>query len=219
MEKKDTLIKLKLKERQLRRQIIIDAAREVFGKKTYDRVSMAEIARTAGIAKSSIYTYFKNQEELYTRIVCQDAETFISLLRYRIQGRGRESLAVVIPCFLDYYIQRMAQWRMITHLALHGTSDAGAVEELNPVGRNLMDVLEQVFIEMGCTGQTRIMAHSLFASLSGILIAYRNYPGQSEARRIAHMHRIGTQVLEMMTATLITGRDSTRNASVSIEER
>ena len=44
MEKKDTLSRLKAEERKLRQQIIIDAAREVFGQKTYDKASMAEIA-------------------------------------------------------------------------------------------------------------------------------------------------------------------------------
>ncbi|MCP3954004.1 MAG: helix-turn-helix transcriptional regulator, partial [Desulfobacterales bacterium] len=44
MEKGDTLSKLKVKEREIRQELIIEAARAVFGKKTYDRVSMAEIA-------------------------------------------------------------------------------------------------------------------------------------------------------------------------------
>ena len=64
MKKNNTLIKLKEKERETRRELIIEAARAVFGEKTYDRVSMAEIARAAGIAKSSIYTYFKDRKSV-----------------------------------------------------------------------------------------------------------------------------------------------------------
>ena len=52
MARKDTLIKLKEKERAIRQTLIIEAARQVFGKKTYDMVSMVEIANAAGIAKS-----------------------------------------------------------------------------------------------------------------------------------------------------------------------
>ena len=65
MTKKNTLSKLKQQEREIREDLIIDAARTVFGTKTYDKVSMQEIANAAGIAKSSIYTYFKNQEALF----------------------------------------------------------------------------------------------------------------------------------------------------------
>ncbi len=85
MNKKDTLSKLKTKERKLRQQIIIDAAREVFGQKTYDKASMAEIAKAAGIAKASIYTYFKSQEELYAKIAIIDSCDFIDDIESRIK--------------------------------------------------------------------------------------------------------------------------------------
>ena len=52
MGKNDTLLKLKQQERETRKELIIEAARSVFGEKTYDKVSMAEIAKSAGIAKS-----------------------------------------------------------------------------------------------------------------------------------------------------------------------
>ncbi|MCG8565799.1 MAG: TetR/AcrR family transcriptional regulator [Desulfobacterales bacterium] len=198
-KKKNTLIRLKADERELRKRIIIDAAREVFGKKTYDQVSMAEIARTAGIAKSSIYTYFKNQEELYARIACLDADEFISQARDRIAEDGTPSLPMVISFFIDYYIQRESQWRMITHLALHGSRDSRVVADLNQAGRGILDLFEQIFQTMNYPGRERIMAHTLFSSLSGILIAYRNYPGRPEAERIAHMHRIGDQLQKVMT--------------------
>ena len=77
MNRKNTLTRLKAKEREHRQALIIDAAREVFGQKTYDKASMAEIAKTAGIAKSSIYTYFKSQEELYAKIAYMDSCVFL----------------------------------------------------------------------------------------------------------------------------------------------
>ena len=88
MNTNNTLSKLKAKERKLRQQIIIDAAREVFGQKTYDKASMAEIAKTAGIAKSSIYTYFKSQEELYAKIAYMDSCNFIEDLQLNIHQAG-----------------------------------------------------------------------------------------------------------------------------------
>ena len=200
MEKKDTLSRLKAEEWKMRRQIIIDAAREVFGQKTYDRASMAEIAKTAGIAKSSIYTYFKSQEELYATIAYADACEFIDDLAARIDGAPDRALETCISCFLDYYIAHVAQWRMITHFALHGNKEMAAVDQLNEIGRRLMDIFEGVFISLGCRDTSRMMAHTLFSSLSGILIAFRNYPGRSEQERIAHMQRIGKIVEAMVTA-------------------
>jgi len=210
MNKKDTLGKLKAKERRLRRQIIIDAAREVFGRKTYDKASMAEIANAAGIAKSSIYTYFNSQEELYAKIAFIDSCDFIEDLGSRIDQAKKDSVGgncvnICITHFLEYYTAHTAQWRMITHFALHGNRDMKAVEQLNEIGRRLMDLFESVFMELGCSKDARIMAHTLFSCLSGILIAFRNYPGRTEDARIAHMTRIG-EMVESMILSLV-GKD------------
>ena len=225
MDKKNTLTRLKAKERKIRQQVIIDAAREVFGKKTYDKASMAEIANTAGIAKSSIYTYFKNQEELYAKIACMDSCEFIKDLQSRIatfqtrrskingpendvskntgpeiNGLQENSIKICINYFLDYYIVHKAQWRMITHFALHGNKDMEALDQLNGIGRKLLDLFESIFKEQGFLKDSRILAHTLFSCLSGILIAFRNYPGRTEEERIAHMKRIGSMVETMMFA-------------------
>lgn len=208
MEKKDTLSRLKAEERKMRQQIIIDAAREVFGQKTYDKASMAEIARTAGIAKSSIYTYFNSQEELYAKIAYIDAIEFIGKLGKKIK-KSDTPLEVCIAYFLEYYIDHKAQWLMITHFALHGNKEMAAVDRLNEIGRRLMDVFEALFKALGCRQSPRIMAHTLFSCLSGILIAFRNYPGRSEAERIAHMKRIG-KVVESMVIALVSQTDDSR---------
>ncbi len=217
MNKNNTLSKLKAKERKLRQQIIIDAAREVFGQKTYDKASMAEIATAAGIAKSSIYTYFKSQEELYAKIAYMDSCNFIEDLQSRIHQAGMGGLdqadkeqvdpgekcvKICITHFLAYYIAHTAQWRMITHFALHGNKDMEAVDQLNEIGRRLMDLFESVFRKLGCEKEARILAHTLFSCLSGILIAFRNYPGRTEAERIVHMTRIG-DVVEAMVLSLV----------------
>ena len=198
MARKDTLIKLKEKERAIRQTLIIEAARQVFGKKTYDMVSMVEIANAAGIAKSSIYTYFKSQEELYAQVVYQDAGLFIKELKNRVQDK--EPVKNAIEYFLDYYITHEAQWRMITHFALHGNKDTGSVDKLNKIGRELMDVFDTIFICSDVKTDTRLLSHTLFSCLSGVLIAFRNYPGRSEEERVIHMKKIGSLIESMITA-------------------
>ncbi|MCF6247567.1 MAG: TetR/AcrR family transcriptional regulator [Desulfobacula sp.] len=205
MIRKDTLSKLKTKERELRQALIIEAARNVFGQKTYDKVSMAEIANAAGIAKSSIYTYFKSQEELYARITYLDACTFITGLKKITQQTDKKNVVqAAIDYFLDYYISHKSHWRMITHFALHGNKDMASVEKLNAIGRELMDLFETIFIQAGCKTDTRLMSHTLFSCLSGVLIAFRNYPGRSEKERIVHMKRIGNRINAIINAYIIT---------------
>lgn len=160
---------------------------------------MAEIANAAGMAKSSIYTYFKNQEELYASIACQDADGFIRQLGTTLNKNKSNAVETAIQFFIEYYMTNEAQWRMITHFALHGKNDICQVDRLNDIGRKLIDVFETLIKDMGCKNNTRIIAHSLFACLSGILISFRNYPGRSEEQRLAHMKLIGQQIESMIT--------------------
>ncbi|MCP3899197.1 MAG: TetR/AcrR family transcriptional regulator [Desulfobacteraceae bacterium] len=202
MKKMDTLSKLKEKERKARQNLIVKAARKVFGQKTYDKVSMAEIAKAAGIAKSSIYTYFNSQEELYIQIVFKDSQKFIKEFKNKIEQENKNIVKVAVNYFLDYYILHEAQWRMITHFALHGNKDKESVEKLNHIGRELLDLFDLVFKKLGKKEDVRLLSHALFAALSGILIAFRNYPGRAEEERIAHMKRVGS-VLEAMIISLV----------------
>lgn len=48
-----------------RRQALVHAAAEVFGERRYAAVSMAEIARRAGVAKGTTYLYFPTKETLF----------------------------------------------------------------------------------------------------------------------------------------------------------
>ncbi len=202
MAKRDTLNKLKQQERQIREDLIIDAARTVFGTKTYDQVSMNEIAKAAGIAKSSIYTYFPNQEALFVETAFRDTEQFIDSLKRRMQKKARFSLEAFINDYLDYNIEHDANWRMITHFALHGNIGEDSAEKLNRISIQVMDFLEAGLEKIGCQGDNRLLAHTLFAALSGIMISFRKYPGRSEEERTAHMKRIA-KVVERMLVTFI----------------
>jgi len=200
MGKLDTLSKLKQQERQAREDLIIEAARNVFGAKTYDKVSMNEIAKAAGIAKSSIYTYFPNQEALFVETACRDTERFIATLKQTLDDQTRPSLQALIDAYLDYIVENESYWRMITHFALHGNIAPESAQKLNLISRQVMDLLEKVFISYGFKGDTRLLSHTLFAALSGIMISFWQYPGRSRAERMAHMKRIGTTVARMLSA-------------------
>jgi AcrR family transcriptional regulator len=202
MDKRDTLLRLKEKDREFRRRLIIDAAREVLGEKTYDSMSMAEIARSAGIAKSSIYTYFKSQEDLYVEIAREDFQTFINGLENKIKDRNTDILKTAINYFLDYYILNESQWRMITRFALHGNKEKKSIEKLNLLGRRAMDLLDGIFEKLGKRTDIRLLSHALFSSLSGILIAYRKYPGRTKEERVAHMKHVGSMLEAMITALI-----------------
>ena len=202
MTGRNTLNKLKQQEREIRENLIVDAARTVFGSRTYDQVSMNEIAKAAGIAKSSIYTYFPNQEALFVETAFRDTGKFIAAMKKRVEAEQPLSLEAFMIDYLDYHIEHDAHWRMITHFALHGNIGEASAEKLNQISRQVMDLLETVLKKVDCKGDTRLLSHTLFAALSGIMISFRKYPGRSEPARIAHMKRIA-KLMARMLLTLV----------------
>jgi AcrR family transcriptional regulator len=206
MKKTNTLRELKAREREVRRDLIIDAARKVFGAKTYDNVSMQEIANEAGIAKSSIYTYFQNQEDLFVEAAYRDTNRFISELEQQLGG-GTDHLPLeaLIDRFIDYCTVNEVYWKMITRFSLYGEISNASARKLDVVARRFMDMLDLVFESETDPEQQRLLSHALFASLSGILIAFRKYPGRSAEESLAHMQRVGRLIKDMFDAYRQTG--------------
>lgn len=51
------------------RQALLDAAEEVFGEFSYDRASIAEITRRAGVAQGTFYVYFPDKRSAFVQLV------------------------------------------------------------------------------------------------------------------------------------------------------
>lgn len=59
---------------QFRRTEIVNAARTVFARKGFDRGIMDAIAKEAGIAKGTVYLYFRSKEEIFRAVLNDDME-------------------------------------------------------------------------------------------------------------------------------------------------
>ena len=72
--------------KKLRKQQIMQAAIEVFGKSTYQNANISEIARTAGIAEGTIYQYFKNKQDLFFSIGVERTKDFCRQIDLNLEG-------------------------------------------------------------------------------------------------------------------------------------
>jgi len=59
---------------EFRRARIVDAARSVFARKGFAQGIMDEIAKEVGVAKGTIYLYFRSKQEIYRTVLDQDME-------------------------------------------------------------------------------------------------------------------------------------------------
>lgn len=64
----------KQREKEQRKTEITDAAERLFFSRSYEEVSMDEIAREVELNKATIYLYFKNKEALFAAIVLRGVQ-------------------------------------------------------------------------------------------------------------------------------------------------
>ena len=71
---------------EYRRRAIVHAARTVFARKGFSRGIMDEIAKEAGIAKGTVYLYFRSKREIYRAVLDQDMEFLSKVTLERIDA-------------------------------------------------------------------------------------------------------------------------------------
>ncbi|HET6461086.1 MAG TPA: TetR/AcrR family transcriptional regulator [Syntrophales bacterium] len=191
MLKKTTFNDLRVREREMRKNLIIDAAQQVFAVRTYDKVSMKEIAKEAGISVASIYTYFDNQEALFVEAFFRDTKTLVATLKKEITKNQKIRLQKVINTFIDYFANHDAYCRMMANFMLNGRIGPESLDRLNSVIREILDSFDIIFKKLGYQNNIRLLSHMFFAFLNGLLISFRKYPGRSEKEILVHMKRLG----------------------------
>lgn len=59
-----------------REQRILDAASELFVHYGYDKTTVSDIARAAGVSKGAIYLHFKSKDDLFEGLLIREMETY-----------------------------------------------------------------------------------------------------------------------------------------------
>lgn len=65
-------------QKEERRQAIINTAWQLFQSRSYESLTMADVAEALQLAKGTVYLYFKTKEELFLAIEVQQLETFFA---------------------------------------------------------------------------------------------------------------------------------------------
>jgi len=75
-----------MSKKLIKRQLIIQAAVEVFSKNDFQNSTISAIARKANVAEGTIYQYFKNKEDLFFSIPFEKTKEFCRELELHLQG-------------------------------------------------------------------------------------------------------------------------------------
>ncbi len=106
------------KIRAASQQKILDAAFKLIAQQGYEGTSIAQIARTAGVAKGLLYNYFSSKEDLVKTLVVEAIEEGDQQVADMFSKDPYQTLENLIHWFFTEMRQRHDYWRLITELTL-----------------------------------------------------------------------------------------------------
>lgn len=204
-EKKTAFARLKEQEREARRAVIIDAAEQVFATKPFNKVSMRDIAQEAGISPALIYRYFPDQQHLFVEAFLRGTTRLIEIYEELLNSGDKVTIKDAASQFITYLSEHEQYFKMMTHFMLDGTLNAELLDRLNSIERSMLDQFDRLFRKIGAKGDTRMISHTFFAALNGILITFRQHPGRSKQEVQEHMEKIGGIVSRLFEHALSQG--------------
>ena len=153
----------------VRRALVLDAARSAFFELGLEGASLREIAKRAGYTPGAIYSYFDSKEQVYGALLGESLERLNAFV-----AAAPDTLRGKTGAFFDFYRENPRDLDLGFYL-FHGMQPRGLTPALNkPLNARLRDALSPVqahLVALGLTAaeaQTEVTA--LFAHIVGLLL-------------------------------------------------
>ena len=193
MSEKSTFEQLREDEREVRKRLIIKAAMELFEEKSFHEIGMRDIALKAGVSAASIYRYFPSRDDLFVEALIQDINHIEQLLRKRVANGGTiEELAIAV---VDYLIDNEATFQMMVHFMIRGELNPQALKKFNSVQRYFLKMFSKIVEETEGSENLHLNAQAFFASMAGVVLTYRNYPGRTAEEKRKAIHKLALMIM------------------------
>ena len=167
---------LKEKEKEARKQIVVESALALFEKKLFYEVGMREVADEAGISPATIYRYFPSQEDLFHEAFIQEISSASKVFKSMVQKDKPASIEEFAIKFVDHLIDNKSTFQMMTYLMLKDNLGGPVMGKFDSVTKIFFDLFEELLNRHGVEDENaRLYSHSFIASLAGILMTFRNY--------------------------------------------
>lgn len=140
----------RLREKERRRNGIIEAAEKVFFRKGFDNASMDEVAAEAELSKGTLYLYFPNKYELEFAIGLRGFEILAGKLKRAIRRKnsGAENLLSFARAYIRFSAEFPDYFRTIVRFESSHIEEITEDQKQHILDRNfplrlLVNVLEQ----------------------------------------------------------------------------
>ncbi|GCE11148.1 TetR/AcrR family transcriptional regulator [Tengunoibacter tsumagoiensis] len=132
-------------QKEVRRQTILDTAWQLYQQHSYETLTIADVAQATGLAKGTIFLYFKTKEALFLVVVEQQLESWFFEVNGVLESlAGRATIPQIAALFNDSLGKRPALTRLlaILHTLLEQNIDESAA-------RQFKRMLKEHFLQTG----------------------------------------------------------------------
>ena len=158
----------KEREREMRRNEIVDAAEKLFFSRGYENVTMDDLAKDLEMARATLYLSFKNKEDIYAAIAIRASKIVSQMFRELNQKdlTGIEKVRQVALTYYEFYKRytgyymayyytgmfdhkgspdleelrriRIGSFRMVVEAVSEGMKDGSIRSDIDPVAATLI---------------------------------------------------------------------------------
>jgi AcrR family transcriptional regulator len=196
-----TFQKLRKEERETRKNLIIDAAMDLFGQKDFHNIGMRDIAKRAGISAAAIYRYFPSRDDVFVEALVRHMKMVENLYEEKVKA-GNTSLEELALVSVDYMLKNESVFQMMGHFMIAGQIQPKALDRYNAMQRRFLDILERVNNQTEIGMNNRLVTHAIYASITGVVMAFKNYPGRSPEEIRRHIYRL----VQIISSVFSTGK-------------
>ncbi len=134
-------------KKKVKRQLIIDAAVEVFSRNGFQNSTISQIARRANVAEGTIYQYFKNKEDLFFSIPIDKTKEFFNELELHLEGiHGAENKIRKFVWYYLYHLQENPEYARALMLEMRVNRNFAKTKTFGPyrpLTHKVLEIIEE----------------------------------------------------------------------------
>lgn len=138
----------KEREREQRRNAILDAAEKIFITRGIDNATMDEVAEMAEFSKGTLYLYFKNKNELLHGLISRTLDMLYNNFKEASdkEEKGIEKISAIGHAYFDFFKKEPNHFSLMLHYETNEMNPTNF--ENNPNVKYCFDMGEKIFTLM-----------------------------------------------------------------------